>query len=554
MKKRAVILTITAMVMASQLCGCGSALTKDIQSMANAGEQVDISVGTAEEEEEKGTATLADWEELGKLTDQEDLRDTIDEEMQIIAFGESKNGVMYVDPSTKKWESNNTLERAFKNKKFIEYWENAEAQDAIQNSVKEVYCDLGDANKEELKLAALNGYYNLIAEDEEDGYYNGDSTLTRAEFMTAVARASEQADKEAKADKSLIKALGDSKNTVYASYVLKNSYLGTEDGSLDETTFNSSMTRAEAVYLLVNKYYGKELETEEVKGETYEDCSNAGYIFEDAKQADKAYKKAIKLAESGDTESIVADGAIEKYTVYNRSFTLKALLNHPTEGIDEELYKALKVAYEHKLLTENGEEISESRWNEAITKTEALQMLVNVYYDLGTEINSERGESSAEEVEEKEEKAEAEKVLTKEEFKKQLGVDDCDLYYENYIAEIDGLGLTPEEALADTIAFADVDKEQSEEQQVADNTPAEQGNTTQGQGSGDSQPAEQTQPADTAPVETVPAEKTPEEIAAEEAEADRRLDEFNGQTGMYSGLTEEEREKEQEAWSHFSGQ
>lgn len=545
-KKGIAFVAISVMLISTQLCGCSSALIKDMRGMVEKGVQVELSVDTPEDKEQ-GTPVLDDWKPLAELEDQEDLRDTIDDQLKIIPFGGSKNGVIYVNPKTKEWEPNNTLENSFKNKKFTEYWEDAEVQSEIQKEVKNTYIDVEDLGKEELKLVALNSYYNLFADDEEAGYYNGDSTLTRADFMTGLARASEKADDKAKVKKELKKALGDNKEAIYAGYVIDNSYLDIKSGSLDKDTFNSTMTRAEAVYMVVSKYYSKELKKEEDKGETYEDCKNAGDIISEA-GADKAK--------------------------FNKSIALKAMLDNPTKGIEEELYKALKIAYEHNLLTKDGELESESRWNEGITKSEAIQLLVNVYKDLGTECNSDRGRSEAKEekdnTEAKEEKQEK-KWLTKEEFAKATGLDKEpeEALNDQYVAYSE-LFNDPDEALEavkENIAYnkASGGWEQlyGDGNQVVDNSDGTNSQTTTSDNNtssdvaSDQQAESQTnsnQPANTQDNTTV-YEESQDESGISHEEAERIAAEFNhGNTGFQKGLTPEQEQREIEAWSEFSAQ
>lgn len=528
--KKVAMTAMTAMLIASQLCGCSSALGKDIESMIADGEQIEIVVDTPEDIKQ-GEDALPNWEQLAKLTDQEDLRDLIDEQLKIISFGGSKNGVMYVDPETKDWEPNNTLENVFKNKKFLESFDNSDVQNSIQEEVRKTYCDVDGESSDNLRLAALNAYFNIFADDEEAGYFNGDSTLTRAEFMTGLARASEKADKKAKASDKLISALGDSEATVYAEYVVGNSYLDTESKSLDEKTFNGTITRAEAVYMLANKYYSEELKNETTDGSTYSDCKNAGDVIKTAGEAS-----------------------------YVKKVALKVMLDNPTDGIEENLYKALKLAYEHKLLTEDGEVVDESRWNEALTKVEALQMIVNVYRDLGTTISCDRGNSDGEEV--AEEKTKEKKILTYEEFAAAVGYDDMPLfseedkkeYYDGYVVcanspDTDTEALIEESKSMIPEIYDEVKARTEENEKIREQEQKEQQGTVDTNGiTGGNQPT----------VDQTPVDNTQQTPVISDEEAKRLRDEYNrksaGHTGDTSGcpanvLTDEERKERQEEFN-----
>jgi len=117
---------------------------------------------------------------------------------------------------------------------------------------------------------------------------------------------------------------------------------------LNNQLYNSSMTRAEAVYTIVSRYYADSLKN----------ASSSASCYTDAKDG----------------------GAVAKS---DRASALNNSISNPDSGMDRELYKSLCVAKEKNLLTS-----ARSRWDEAITKNEAIALLRSVYTHKLVECNA----------------------------------------------------------------------------------------------------------------------------------------------------------------------
>lgn len=360
--KRVIVPAACIMLAVMQLTGCGVATADQLADMIATGEQIEINIELPSDSEEL-QGTPVEWIALSYLTDQEDLRDKIDDILGIISYGESKNGVLYVNPETEEWEPNNTLEQVYKNKAYTELIEDNEVKAELEEAVLDSYVDLDEStDSETLKLVLINAYFNLFPTDETNAEFNGGSYLTRAQYMCGLAKAHLQAQDGATASADTIEQIGDNEYAVYAELMSDKAYLDIESKSLNEKNFYGLITRAEVAYLIVNTYYADELAVinTESKPSTYSDTKNAGDMSEDA----------------GTTGQ-------EQYKAANLSY----MIDNPSKGMDEELYKAMVVAYNHNLLGDS----TESRWNDPITKAEALQMLVGVYEEAGTTIKCQNG-------------------------------------------------------------------------------------------------------------------------------------------------------------------
>ena len=375
--KQIVIPTLTLLLIASQLTGCASTTQKEMLQMINNQEAITIEIAEPINQEQ-GTESVINWKELATLQTYPEFREEFDDILNITAHGTNgKNGIIYVAPDGTH-TNNSTLHYAFQNQKFIDnVWNSTETTTQIINAIKSNYIDV--ETDQHAILASINAYFNIFA-DTEEGYFNANQTLTRAEFYGGAYRAQNPvAELEQDIEFEMaVDAVGENPDTIFASQMQDKIYLGIESESLDAVNFNSTITRAEAIYTLVTTYYADEYNTITGKEDCYSDCKNGGNIAKDLKfiEKDKA---------TGETT----------YKKYWQSYELSYALQYPNKGLPTNLYKAMVVAYNHNLIPTN----KESNWNDGLTKGDALNLIINVYEDLGTTINADRGASTGEVIE-----------------------------------------------------------------------------------------------------------------------------------------------------------
>ena len=362
--KKVVVPAVCVILAVMQLTGCGVATSKELVDMLSSGEQIEINVELPSNSEELKGAPI-DWKGLSYLTDQEDLRNEIDNILGIIAYGESKNGVLYVNPETEEWDPNNTLEAVYKNKEYREMMEDEDIIEKLNEAVLGNYVDLDDkSSTDEIRLAAINAYFNIFPADEDAGEFNANSYLTRAQFMSGLAKAHLPAQDGAKASAETVEQIGDGKYSVYAELMSDKAYLDLASKGLNKGNINGLITRAEVGYMIASTYYPEELKAVDVNGknEVYGDVKNAGDMAADAETSGKDQYKAANL---------------------------NYMVEHPSKGLDEELYKAMVVCYKHGVFGSG----SNSKWDEPITKLEALQTLENVYKSAETKGKWQKGKN-----------------------------------------------------------------------------------------------------------------------------------------------------------------
>lgn len=373
MKKNRAISTI---LMLTMLTGCGMASQNELAKMTESGEQIEVMVELPDGAEELSGTTGA-WKPLAELNSNKDIRTLIDYLVGTISYRESihdlpsKNGVIYVNAQTEEWEPNNTLMEVYKNKNFLDIWNNSEIEDILKKSLLQYYTDLDETDgMEAMKAVAINAYFNLFPEDTINRESDGDDILTRADFYTGLAKATLKAEENLEVTDDMKEKLGEKAQVAYFALVKDKSYLDLESGSMNENTFYSPITRAEAIYGIVKSVYENELNSLEVTDSTknYKDVKNAGNM---AKKADTIGKEQYKSA------------------------NLSYMLQNQEKGVDEELYKAFAVAYNKGMIAIE----EDSRWDEPITKKEALNMFINAFSEQGTTVACDTGVSTQQKAE-----------------------------------------------------------------------------------------------------------------------------------------------------------
>ena len=277
-----------------------------------------------EEKEEVDVSTLKDeqlsWVELGFMDNHSNLRMNFDTIMGHASDGLGKSGVCYVDLDN-KWTNNSALRYAFNQPNFYrDFWDKIEVIDVLAYTIQDEFADMTyDIPAGYRRLALVNAYWGIF--NTPDGYFNGGDSLTRAEFLTGVYKAHNPVDNTIQGNDNLVQ----DKHNVFVNQMLDYGYINMFDAS----NYNGTMSRAEAVYTIVNMYFKDEI----------------------GKHDDAALRDA-------------KDGG---------NITLDEALNGEDGSLPTDLYEALLVAKAMGIIEAN------TRWDEAITKVEALDMITATY-------------------------------------------------------------------------------------------------------------------------------------------------------------------------------
>ena len=142
----------------------------------------------------------------------------------------------------------------------------------------------------------------------------------------------------------------------FAQEVDEFAFINTLDRSLDESTATGLITKAEAIYMLVNQNFAEKLDEVTGRERIYSDIKNGGDI---------ATKLGFREKDKG-TDSLIAK---DKW----KSYTMAFMMQYPDKGVQEDLYKAMVVASNLGLIEGN-----ECNWDEPITKEETIKLIIDV--------------------------------------------------------------------------------------------------------------------------------------------------------------------------------
>lgn len=350
-----------------------------------------------------------EWTELASLNTSPEIREAWDTAAGIQKTDKGKEGMFYMNSKGEN-DNNNTLMQAMKTSTdtpmspmspmsalsmYANIDDTGEPTVAIRapfvKAVLDQYTDIDEADEGKAFLAGLNSYYNLLPNTNKDtSESNIDTSLSRKEFMAMVYRADTPVQKISQ-DKEFTKAVGKSVYNDYAQNLKNNSYLTIESGDLNPTTYDGAISKAEAIYILINRYYRDEL----VETSSKED--NMSYMY--TTQGDKV---EITFTDAKLNMDLKDKGKLE---------SLNEALKDADVGLTPELYGSLVVAVKHHII--NPEE--DTCWDETVSTAEAMQLLVKTYTGISDTILAEGGSTDVYQTKEEQEEAEIEQL--KEEYK-----------------------------------------------------------------------------------------------------------------------------------------
>lgn len=412
--------------MASQFMGCAATTQEETLNMLHNNKEIEVEVADLDDEYTdtgtEGSSTTSkkdqansrkepeiEWTELASLNTVPEIREAWDTAAGIQKTDKGKEGMFYTNSKGEN-DNNNTLMQAMNNNGTLKSYADLNYRERVNTDprslepilaireylakpVMDNYIDIDDADK--AILAGLNLYYNLIPNTEDKGESNIDTSLSRKEFMSMVYRADTPVQ-ETKQDKEFTEAVGKSAYNEYAQNLKNNSYLTIKSGDLNPTTYDGAISKAEAIYMLVNRYYRDEL----VETSSKEEGIGQVFMFTEEKPTGEMVE--ITFTDAKLNKDLKDKGKLD---------SLNEALKDADVGLSPELYGSLVIAVKHNII--NPEE--DTCWDETVSTAEAMELLINTYSNM-PEAMVEAG-ANTEVFVTKEEQEEAEIEQLKEEYK-----------------------------------------------------------------------------------------------------------------------------------------
>lgn len=251
---------------------------------------------------------------------------------------------------------------AFRNKSFIEDFWTGPNTNRVINRLNELaekeYTDIKKIGGDAL-YAAISLYWNLFPDykDDKGTYFCANAPLTREEFYALAYRAQttrpiEEVEYDAATDPFTLAVCSEGHNPVYLEFaknVDKYAWISTEDGSLNKSSIDKYITRAEAIYLLV--------------------MQNFPDIYNQVTDSSPAYSDTVSNGDMADKLGFKnSDGTGKKYW---RAYTLKYMIDNMDKGMQSELYRAMATAKALDLIND-----TTARYNEALSRKEAIDLII----------------------------------------------------------------------------------------------------------------------------------------------------------------------------------
>ena len=339
MKRKIILSLLTICILSFASCGKQEPVAATTESIVESTENDAVPDDDSNTEESK--VESLPWFQLSGLETHPELRAAFEEFLGITGETGNKEGILYYNPETQETEQNVTLYMATKNSEMSAYFINIREMEPLINMAAENYTDveLDDINA---PYATINAYFELLP-DREEGQFDGDAAISRAQAMALLMRATTQVN-EAQApeeDADFTAKVGETQYTDFAAPMDEYAYINTSTG-LNEQSFNSTMTRGEFIALVTNYIRADYLAMLEEWGYTdlYSDTTDV-------------------------TISTVSDAGDIKYD---------EAISDASKGVPTDIYNTFKLAIENGYLAESDLE----DWDSALTKADAISLFLEM--------------------------------------------------------------------------------------------------------------------------------------------------------------------------------
>lgn len=336
--KRVIIPTLTMVMLSSMLFGCASATKQDTYNMLQESTEIELEYAVPDyDNAEDSKVELLPWLQLASLETHPELRKAFEELLGVtVSEDGTKTGIIYTDEKGETNQNNTLFNALGSTNLFIDTIRDAEQSEKIESIASDNYADIEDNQG---LSAVINAYFELLP-DQEDGQFDGDSTISRAQAMTLLMRAITPVnDRQApETDSNFTAKVGETTYTDFAAPMNDYCYINTSNG-LNEKSFESTMSRGEYIYMLTKALFGDEYSS--------------------------------RLEEAGKEETDV-DSVTFTTLKDGGDVTYQEALSSTDKGLPTDMFNTFKKAAAIGFITEDS-----LNWDEAITKSEAITLFID---------------------------------------------------------------------------------------------------------------------------------------------------------------------------------
>lgn len=279
------------------------------------------------------------WLQLSSLESHPELRKAFDEYFGVTGTVGNKEGGMYTNSLTQKTDQNKTLFLVMADYNFRQNFLLEKPMMDLGNIALENYADI-EVDDVTAPYAAINAYFELLP-DQEEGQFDGDATISRAQAMTLVMRAVTPVN-EAQApevDAEFTTAVGSTEYTDFAAPMNEYAYINTNTG-LNEGVFSTAMSKGEYICMVTNFLAERYDEAFKATGLTNKDLLDAKV-------------------------SVVADAGNISYA---------EAIKDDLQGVPSDMFATFTKAVQYGLIQESLLE----DWSSSITKAEAIELFMDM--------------------------------------------------------------------------------------------------------------------------------------------------------------------------------
>ena len=263
--------TLTLIVIASQLFGCGAANSKQISDMIQNKQEITIEYADQGDiQADEADCLSSQWLPLSQIATNSDFRENFNTlTHNRTSQSAKKEGTIY-------YLENPTLATSLKNTAFTNLFDSLDTT-TLLSLISDLYLDLDETTSPDiLKAAVINTYFDLFntKQNANKNEFNATQRISRVDFISAVVKSttSPQSNESSLSENEIMSKLAD------------KSYLGNNNTNNTETGI---ITKAEAAYMIASCMFNNEISEQKASkpAENLQACLESGELSSDLKEA-----------------------------------------------------------------------------------------------------------------------------------------------------------------------------------------------------------------------------------------------------------------------------